>query len=82
MLCIQVLKEESQEDSIKWILRLPYLKRISTNQSPKLFTHHSGVLDTPGSGIRGGVHDILIPETPVQDIKHKPIVLIGQILPL
>ena len=53
MLSIQVLKEESQEDSIKRILRLPYLKGIPTNQSPKLFTHHSGVLDTREAASEG-----------------------------
>ena len=70
------------EVSIKRILRLPYLKGVSTNQPPKLFTHYGRILNTSGSGIGGGVHNILIPETSVQDVEHKAVVLFGQILSL
>ena len=70
------------EVSIKWILQLPYLKGVSTDQPPKLFAHDGQVLDALRGRIRGRVHYILIPETPVQDIKHKVIVLLGQILSL
>ena len=66
----------------KRILQLPYLKGVPTNQLPKLFAHYGQIMNTPRSGIGRGVHDILIPETPVQDIEHKPIVLFGQIRPL
>ena len=70
------------EVSIKWILRLPYLKGVPADQPPKLFTHHSQVLDTLGGGIGGRVHHILIPETSVQDVEHKAVVFFGQVCPL
>ena len=70
------------EVSIKWILRLPYLKGVPINQSPKLFAHHGRILDTSGGGIGGRVHHILIPETSVQDVKHKSVVFFGQVDPL
>ena len=70
------------EVSIKWILWLPYLKGVPTDQPPKLFTHHSRILNTLGGGIGGRVHYILIPETPVQDVEHKAVVFFGQVSPL
>ena len=39
-------------------------------------------MDTSGGGIRGRVHNILIPETSIQDVKHEMIVLFGQVRPL
>ena len=77
----QILEEES-EVSIKWILRLPYLKGVPTDQPPKLLTHHGQILDTSGSGVGGRVHYILIPETSVQDVKHKLVIFFGQVRPL
>ena len=68
--------------SIKQILRLPYLKGVSADQPPKLFAHYSRILNTSGSGIRGGVHNILISDTLVQDVEHETVVLLGQILSL
>ena len=82
MLCVQVLGEESQEVSTKRILWLPYLKGISTDQPPKLFANYSQILVTSRGGIGGRVHHILIPETSIQDVKHKPIIFFSQILPL
>ena len=70
------------EVSIKWILRLPYLKGVSADQPPKLFTHHRRVLNTSRGGIGGRVHNVLIPETLVQYVKHEPVILFGQICSL
>ena len=67
------------EVSIKWILRLPYLKGVPANQPPKLFAHHGRILDTSGSSIGWRVHQILIPETSVQDVKHETVVFFGQV---
>ena len=82
MLRVKVLGEESQEVSTKRILRLPYLQGVSADQPPKLFAHHSQILDTLRSGIGRRVHHILIPETLVQDVEHKLVVLLSQVLPL
>ena len=82
MLRVHVLGEESQEVSTKRILQLPYLQGVSADQPPKLFTHYSQILDTSRSGIGGRVHHILIPETSIQDVKHKAVVFFSQILPL
>ena len=82
MLRVQILDEESQKFLSKRILRLPYLKGISADQSPELFAHYRQVVDTPGGGIGGRVHNILIPKTSVQDVEHKTVVLFSQVLSL
>ena len=79
--CSNSIRRES-EVSIKWILWLPYLKSVSANQSPKLFTHYCRIVNTSGGGIGGRVHNILIPETSVQDVEHKAIILFSQIFSL
>ena len=76
--CSNSERRES-EVSINWILRLPYLQGVSADQSPKLLTHHCRVVNTPRCGIRGRVHNVLIPESSVQYVKHEPVVLFGQV---
>ena len=74
--CSNSRRRES-EVSIKRILRLPYLKGVSADQSPELFAHYRRVVDTSGGGIGGRVHDILIPKTSVQDVEHKTVIFFG-----
>ena len=79
MFRIQTLEEESQKFLSKRILRLPYLKGVSADQPPKLLAHHCRVVDTSRGGIGGRIHNVLIPETSVQYVKHEPVVLFGQV---